>query len=82
MSANNCLLPVPNPFIQFDYNSAVSSLTSPKQLLIEGCEFKHNFGNYYNMIEVPSIGANITVSETKFHHLSSCGAVIGNIEKE
>ena len=31
---------------------------------------------------MPSIGANITVRETNFHHISSCGAVIGNIEKE
>ena len=30
MSANNCLLPLPNAFIQFDYISAVASLSSPK----------------------------------------------------
>ena len=82
MSANNCILPVPNAFIQFDYNSAVTSLLSPKQLLIEGCEFSSNFYTYYNLIEIPSIGANVTIRETKFHHISSCGAVIGNIEKE
>ena len=34
------------------------------------------------MIEVSSIGANVTIRETQFHHISSCGAVIGNIEKE
>ena len=82
MSANNCIFPVPNAFIQFDYNSAVASLDAPKQLLIEGCEFRHNFDTYYNLIEVPSIGANITLIETQFHHISSCGAVIGNIETE
>ena len=82
MSANNCLLPVPNAFIEFDYNSAVASLSSPKTLNIEGCEFRHNFATYYNLVEVPSIGANLTISETSFHHISSCGAVIGNVEKE
>ena len=82
MSANNCLLPLHNAFIQFDYNSAVASLSSPKALQIEGSEFRYNFGTYYNLIEVRSIGANVTISETQFHHISSCGAVIGNIEKE
>ena len=82
MSANNCLLPLPNAFIQFDYNFAVASLSAPKQLLIEGCEFRHNFGTYYNLIDVSSIGANITIKETNFDHISGCGAVIGNIEKE
>ena len=82
MTANNCLLPLPNTFIQFDYNSAVASLSSPKQLVIEGCEFRHNFGTYYNLIEVPSIGANVIITDSQFHHISSCGPVIGNIEKE
>ena len=82
MSANNCVLPVPNPFIQFDYNSAVSSLLSPKALLVEGCEFRNMFGSYYNLIQLPSIGANVSISTSQFHHISSCGAVIGNIEKE
>ena len=82
MSANNCVLPVPTPFIHFDYNSAVSSLSSPKALLIEDCEFRNAFGSYYNLIELPSIGANVTISSSHFHHISSCGAVIGNIERE
>ena len=73
---------MPNAFIQFDYNSAVASLSSPKELLIQGCEFKHNFGTYYNVVEVPSIGANVTIKDTQFHRITSCGAVIGNIEHE
>ena len=80
MSSRNCVLPVPNPLIFFDYNSAVSNLSSPKSLLIYNCEFRHFFYPYSNIIQVPPQGANITVTRSHFHHLSSCGAVIGNID--
>ena len=81
-SSRNCVLPVPNPFISFDYNSAVSNLSSPKSLFISNCEFRHFFYPYSNIIQVPPQGANITITRSHFHYLSSCGAVIGNIASE
>ena len=60
----------------------MTALLSPKALIVDNCEFRHSFGTYHNLIEIPSIGANVTIKATKFHHISSCGAVIGNIERE
>ena len=78
-SSRNCVLPVPNPLISFDYNSAVSGLSAPKSLLIEDSEFRYFFYPFSNLVQVPPQGANITIYRSHFHHLSSCGAAIGNI---
>ena len=82
MTANDCALPVPNPFISFDYNSAVQALESPKALSISNCEFRNSFGFYSNIAEVPSQGAQINVTDSSFHHISSCSAVVGNVDDE
>ena len=82
MSANDCALPTPNPFISFDYNSAVRGLQTPKSLTLVNVEFRNAFALYSNIVEVPSVGALINITHTSFHHISSCGAVVGNVEEE
>ena len=57
----------------------MKGLSAPKSLLIQDCEFANFFYPYSNLIQVPPQGANITITQTYFHHLSSCGAAIGNI---
>jgi len=53
--------------------------TVAPELIIENCEFKNIGFNMRSLIEVNSGGSHITITDSKFSNMASCGSIISNV---
>lgn len=77
------MLHYPRNMFQFDY-SFLSLLSStwdaPKSLSISNSSFTHFLHDFHSIVELSQFGALISISNTTFTKISSCGAVLNSLD--
>ncbi|CDW77598.1 UNKNOWN [Stylonychia lemnae] len=74
---DQCHLPIGGSLIQFDITSQ-TSLTSPQTLLLQNVIFENFVYDFNALIELNDFGGQITLINTSFININSCGSVIRN----
>ncbi|CDW87732.1 UNKNOWN [Stylonychia lemnae] len=74
---DQCHLPIGGSLIQFDISSQ-TSLGSPQTLILQNVGFENFAYDFNTIIELNDFGGHITLINTSFININSCGSVIRN----
>ncbi len=55
-------------------------LETPPTILISNSEFRHFFYDFNSLVEMNKFGSIVTIQNSKFEHLSSCGSILTNLK--
>ncbi|CDW89500.1 UNKNOWN [Stylonychia lemnae] len=74
---DQCHLPIGGSLIQFDISNQ-TTLASPQFLNIENVRFENFIYDFNTIIEINDLGGHISMINTSFTNINSCGSVIRN----